>query len=139
MMPSEFHVPPGRVPSPASVVRAWGEPPLRSIFFNRPCAKKPMYRLSGDQNGRLAPCVPGSERAFAEPRSRIQSEEVPDESTTVKASTRPLGEIAPAFAAGDVVLEENFEFSGGSISKTSDSAFAGNRRTYVTVAATAIT
>ena len=48
MSPSRFHAPPEPMPTSQSVA---GSPPLASIFFNLLPAKKPINRLSGDQNG----------------------------------------------------------------------------------------
>jgi hypothetical protein len=48
MKPSELHAPPhGLVES----ARTFGRPPPMSTRFNLPSAKKPIERLSGDQNG----------------------------------------------------------------------------------------
>jgi hypothetical protein len=38
------------VANDSASVSETGGPPVISIFFNRPCAKNPMKRLSGDQN-----------------------------------------------------------------------------------------
>jgi hypothetical protein len=57
-----------------------------------PAAKKPIDRLSGDQNGNSAPSVTGNSRA-ADPSGRTQSLEIPPEEGT-NATERPSGEIA---------------------------------------------
>src|SRR5690349_20076638 len=53
-----FHVP-GKKPEGASPTVNVG-PPEASILLSLPPAKNPMYRLSGDQNGAIAPSVPAS-------------------------------------------------------------------------------
>ena len=60
--------------------------------------KKPIARLSGDQNGSLAPSVSGSSRAVSESRARIHSRGVPFVTAT-NATLWPSGEMAlpPAF------------------------------------------
>ncbi len=68
--PSRFQVPP--TPGVASQ-RIWGGPPEAAIFFSFPCAKKPMNSLSGDQNGKSAPSVPGMTCAWSESRARSHS------------------------------------------------------------------
>jgi hypothetical protein len=66
--PSRFQVPP-RATTPTSQSVRTG-PPLASILFSLPSAKKPMLRPSGDQKGMLAPEVPASGFAVDEEISR---------------------------------------------------------------------
>src|SRR5262245_66353672 len=61
MMSSEFHVPPRPVSASARVRTS--PPPVMSIRFTLPPPKKPIDRLSGDQNGNDASVVPVSGRA----------------------------------------------------------------------------
>ena len=95
---------------------------LSSLFM-----KNPIERLSGDQNGRRAPSVPGRARAFAESRSRTHSIGCPSRSAT-NASRRPSGDIAKD--AGSAVR-------GVVISTTRNSgAFSGRRRNHAVSMAT---
>src|SRR6202023_755269 len=57
MMPSRFQVPPRPFRAMHTV---WAGPPEASILLSVPAAKKPRYRLSGDQNGNEASSVPAS-------------------------------------------------------------------------------
>ena len=54
--PLRFQAPPKGTALEADNVVA--EPPSMSILFNRPAAKNPMERPSGDQNGRVPRSVP---------------------------------------------------------------------------------
>ena len=47
-----------------------GAPPDRSTFFSLPPTKKASCRLSGDQNGKVAPSPSGTGCATSEPRAR---------------------------------------------------------------------
>src|SRR5712692_3919977 len=64
--PSRFHVPPRPLGASHST---WGCPPDTSTFLSLPSAKKPMNLLSGDQNGKDAPCVPSNELVRRPPTS----------------------------------------------------------------------
>ena len=57
MVPSWFQLPPRPSVEPQIVT---GVPPLTSIRFSLSSVKKAMERLSGDQNGNIAPSVPAS-------------------------------------------------------------------------------
>src|SRR5438034_755414 len=68
-------------------------PPLASILFNCPSAKKAMKRSSGDQNGNIAPSVPASCRASSTSNARTASTfRPPPRAVTMNASFRPSGE-----------------------------------------------
>src|SRR5262245_9751115 len=68
---SRFHVaPPYRPGAGQSVV---GAPPDASTRFRLPPAKNPSWRLSGDQNGKPAPSVPGRRRAVSALNGRTHS------------------------------------------------------------------
>src|SRR3972149_10268247 len=69
-----------------------GGPPVASIFFNLPPAKNAIERLSGDQNGDKAPCVPGIIDAERARRGRTQRFLLPRLSSATKASFRPPGD-----------------------------------------------
>ena len=55
------------------------EPPLISIVFSLASAKNPSERLSGDQNGKIPPSVPGRMRASSELVGRIHSWVLPSD------------------------------------------------------------
>src|SRR5215831_14305099 len=65
--PSEFQVPP--LLKGASQRVSTG-PPAAETFFSLLSTKNPMYRLSGDQNGSVAPSVPASACAWSESSGR---------------------------------------------------------------------
>ena len=90
IVPSRFQVPP--TPRPASH-RVTGGPPVTSIFFSLPWAKKPMNRLSGDQNGNAPPSVPGSTCASTASNDRTARADRPAV-LTPKATRWPSGESA---------------------------------------------
>jgi hypothetical protein len=60
-----------------------GGPPVTATFFSLPPATKPSQRLSGDQNGRRVPSVPGS----GAPRrvERAENHPLPPFSSTAEA------------------------------------------------------
>src|SRR6476620_544908 len=87
---SRFQEPP--LPTEASH-RLCGEPPDTEVFFNLPCAKKPMPMLDGDQNGKLASSVPGSGAASSEFNLRSHRRDLPLISAA-KATWSPSGETA---------------------------------------------
>src|ERR1700682_4275862 len=96
-MPGEDKMTPSGFPAPPLPLRAshriCGVPPNAVVFFNFPSAKKPRDCPSGDQNGKLAPSVPGRGLADREARGRIQSCVLP--SSEADSATRlPSGEIA---------------------------------------------
>ena len=66
-----------------------GGPPATSILRSFPPEKNARYRLSGDQNGRVAPSVPGRRAASSELIERTQMLVVPEESVALNASWRP--------------------------------------------------
>src|SRR6185436_8737453 len=75
MDPSEPQVPCATLDGTAARTCGWAPP--RSIRFNLKSAKKPSDRLSGDQNGQLAPSVPGNAWADIESNSRTHSRMAP--------------------------------------------------------------
>src|SRR5713101_9125080 len=90
MVPSRFQLPPA---SHGAAAKAIAGPPDASIVFSLLSAKNPSARLSGDQNGSVAPSVPGSGRVASESRERIQSSVFPVSSAAQKARACPSGEI----------------------------------------------
>ena len=94
-----------------------------SIRFSLSPAKKPSVRPSGDQNGKLAPSVPATERAEEESSERTQIVVVPSIEAG-NATDLPSGEIAvqlpsSAFSGGRIVKTER---STGGALRTFDSA-----------------
>src|ERR1041385_5678224 len=71
-----------------------GGAPAAATCFSLPGTKKPMKRLSGDQNGNDASSVSESCRAADELRGRTQSVDFPVESVATNASIAPSGERA---------------------------------------------
>src|SRR5215471_2259979 len=88
MTPSLFHVPP-RPGASANVVT---NPLLTSIRLSFPPAKKPMERLSRDQNGSAAFSVPTSGRVSADSIERSRKPAGLESAT--KTIFSPSGEIA---------------------------------------------
>src|SRR3954468_21345447 len=74
--------------------RTAGGSPSRLTFCNVPFAKKPTYRLSGDQNGPSAPSVPVNSRALSESSARIQRRVSSPGRDARKARRRPFGDTA---------------------------------------------
>src|ERR1700730_16527280 len=68
IVPRLFHAPPA---PPGASHRIWTAPLLGSTLFSLDAWKKPTWRLSGDQNGHVAPSVPVSCCAVAAARDRI--------------------------------------------------------------------
>src|SRR5581483_2107291 len=73
--PSLFQVPPA--PPPGAGAKTCGSAAPISMRLSWPAAKKPMERLSGDQKGKVAPSVPGIDRALVLSRGLNQSRDVP--------------------------------------------------------------
>src|SRR5580704_6231353 len=96
MTPSRLHAPP---PPPDESHNVMGGPPDTSIFLSFPPAKNPRKRLSGDQNGRAAPSVPGSACAASVSSERTQRRDLPSALVAMKAIRRPSGETARGFSA----------------------------------------
>ncbi len=70
IVPSGPHAPPRAVGASAITI---GVPPATSIRFSLSSAKNPSDVLSGDQNGKLAPAVPGNATLSSRSSCRIQS------------------------------------------------------------------
>ena len=71
MTPSRLQAPPTEpLPSVGASHTTSGAPPAMSTRFSFPPAMNAIDLLSGDQNGKLAPSVPGSERAVSESSGR---------------------------------------------------------------------
>src|SRR6267378_6751068 len=87
------------------------EPPLRSVVFNLPPAKKPSDRLSGDQNGKVAPSVPGSRCASGAFIGRTQTVFLPSGPVATKAIHPPSGDNTGGPAKSPV--KPNVAFAGG--------------------------
>src|SRR5262249_20143886 len=60
-----------------SCAKIWGLPPSASIRFNSKPERKPMDRLSGDQNGFRASSVPGRGWPVVESSDRTHRREMP--------------------------------------------------------------
>jgi len=85
-----------------------------------------MNRLSGDQNGMIACCVPGSGRASEAPSSRTQSCEAPDESVATNAMAPPSGETAVCSSSSSMLAP-----SGGTTdTRIGRASTWGRRMTY---------
>src|SRR5215212_6228405 len=90
IVPSRFQVPPVGVTTLASDC---GSPPSMSSRFNLLFAKKPIDRLSGDQNGYSPPSVPCSARGAVTSSDRIHNCG-PRGPSAVNATCVESGEIA---------------------------------------------
>src|SRR5262249_7304629 len=112
MVASRLQLPPPSFGAGATTITG---PADASMVFSIPSAKKPRARLSGDQNGSLAPSVPASGWAASESRERTQSFAVPASPIAQKATACPSGASAgdPLFAP----KKTNHELSGGAISE----------------------
>src|SRR5258708_27852395 len=100
MMHSRFQLPPR--PSAASQ-RALGGPPAASTLLSLPFAKKPMARLSGDQNGNEAPFVLSRRLAVSASSGRTQSWVSSELSVAGKTARRLSGESAIGSRTANVV------------------------------------
>src|SRR6266567_5845373 len=89
IVPSGLQVPP--LPKGASHITS-AEPPLRSIVFNLPPAKKPRDRLSGDQKGKVAPSVSASGCASGAFMGRTQIVCLPSDPIATKTMAPPSGD-----------------------------------------------
>src|SRR3990172_5261728 len=70
MTPSRFQVPPR---PPLASQTEIGGPPAAFTVYNFSLAKYPSEQLSADQNGNVAPSVPGKRRAVGLCKGRTQS------------------------------------------------------------------
>ena len=86
--PSELQLP--SAPFGASQIVVGG-PPAMSTFFSTPPDMNPRKRLSGDQNGRSTPSVPGNARASSASSARTQMSRLPSPSAA-NAMCRPSGD-----------------------------------------------
>ena len=82
-------------PSGASQIVWTGPPPAAGTRFSFRSAKKPMERLSGDQNGhQVASSVPAAAGRRSRPVGRTQMSRLPSAPVAAKASVDPSGESA---------------------------------------------
>ena len=88
---SRFHVPPR--PNSASHTTIAGPPSMR-ILLSLPSAKKPIERLSGDQNGNVASSVPGRTCASTALKRSHARAECPSRLLATNTIELPSGEIA---------------------------------------------
>src|SRR5437016_13509174 len=109
MMPSGLHVPPRAVEE----VSVCGDPPARSRRFSLDPSKKPIDRLSGDQNGKLAPSVPASGCAVDLSSGLSHSREALSPEAT-KTICRPSGERAKEIGSDVAGVTMSVRVSGGS-------------------------
>ena len=93
---------------PASVSPGAGRP-NSSVTLRRFCAKKPILRPSGDQNGYRASVVPGSIFASRSASARIQSAVRPSAPRATKAQLLPVGREREAACEGRTVRRRNLE------------------------------
>src|SRR5262252_4047228 len=107
MRPSLFHVP----PRPAASANVVTNPLLTSIRLSFPPAKKPMERLSGDQNGNTAFSVPTSGRVSVDSSERSRKPGGLDSATNTIFS--PSGEIANDVTFPLVGVAISTRISGG--------------------------
>jgi hypothetical protein len=77
-----------------------GGPPSTSIFFSFEPAKNASMRLSGAQNGQLAPSVPGSALASGESSARTQIRTASSSPAARNVMRRPSGEMASDGTSG---------------------------------------
>src|SRR5580704_16017184 len=85
---------------------SWGSPPVIGVFLSLPPAKNPICRVSGDQNGSIAPSVPAKRSNLSE-SSRRSHKYWFGPAPAVTAKILPSGEMAGDESAGG-------EFSNGS-------------------------
>src|SRR5262249_25015822 len=91
MTPSELHEP----SDPVAVSQiVCGGPPVMSTFFNFPPPVNATILLSGDQNRRTAPSVPGSGCGSRTSSGRTQTCDLPSRSVATNAILRPSGETS---------------------------------------------
>ena len=105
-MPSRPQVPPPRPNGASQITRT--APLSRSTMANLPAAKKPIRRLSGDQNGSNAPSVPLICCALDADSARTQSLSFPSGPKATKASRVPSGET-------EKLLCSKYQLDGGRI------------------------
>src|SRR6266511_6033843 len=67
-------------------------PPESGVVFSCSSAKKPIERLSGDQNGANAPSVPGMNRDSSLSRGRTEIRDTPSSPAATTARCCPSGE-----------------------------------------------
>src|SRR5262249_10619003 len=91
IMPLELQVPPRPFGASAKVVT---EPPLEGIRLSFPSAKKPIWRLSADQNGRYALSVPDNGWGDRELSRRTQSCGLPCPEIATKTIWLASGDMA---------------------------------------------
>ena len=106
--PSRFQAP--LRPFAASQIGSGGAPDT-STFWSLPSAKNARKRLSGDQNGNLAPWVPAIGLAPSSPSDRSQRIGLPSASLPANVAYRPSGEIVRDPQLGPV--KSNSDFSAG--------------------------
>src|SRR5262249_36570846 len=95
IVPSALHAPAGGCGAAGSVCTGAGpDPNCAETVLSFPCAKKPIERLSGDQNGSVAPAVPLIATDVEESSARIHSAVCPEAARAVNASRAPSDEIA---------------------------------------------
>ncbi len=112
MTSSAFQVPPLPLLAGASV---WGAPPLRFNRFSEPSAKNPIVRLSGDQNGSVAPSVPSSGSAVVVESERNQRR-VPFALEAANTICVPSGDRANADGCDVGGVTMSRRVSGGGVS-----------------------
>src|SRR4029450_8241315 len=76
-----------------------GGPLATAIFLSLPWAKNPTDRLSGDQNGDLAPSVPASACAASVSSDRVQTSVALDAFRATSATRWPPGDTASGLTA----------------------------------------
>ena len=92
---------PGATASARRVRERFGAPPVTAIVFSFNGVKKPMRRLSGDQNGNWPPSPPSSRRTAIESSDRTHNSVSVCEAEPVKKATIvPSGEIARLAESG---------------------------------------
>src|SRR5580704_10622811 len=104
IVPSRFQVPPQ---AKKASQRTCTASLATSTVLSRASAKNPIWRLSGDQNGKLAPSVPLTCCAPEAERARTHKAVFPSDPRATNANWRPSGETAKLLGRKD-------EFGGGS-------------------------
>src|SRR5262249_2160069 len=101
-------------------------PPAAGIFLSFPSAKNPTHWLSGDQNGKSAPSVPGIAWAASACRDLSQSVAFAPGAVATNTIDRPFGDRANWGTATVAMLGPvNDVFSGGFKLKRTTSAAGG--------------
>jgi len=126
--PREFQLPPR--PNGASQMDLTDDFPSAATFFSCPSAKNPSDWPSADQNGKVAPSVPGIGSALSFERGRTQIWALPLESSATKAILAPSGESA--IAPPPSPMRSKVVPSGGKTKERLEGTLVGQSHTIAT-------